>query len=430
MSLNTPGRVPRRLARGTNTEVMDYMGPQGELVVNTDTGRVHVQNGTDPGGIALRRLDEGTVADKEVTNAKLADMPANRLKGSDATGRPEDLTAAEAVSILKPELDTQYAQATLGSADDGKIVYYDHADRKIKSAWAAPKSPIADLRDFMDLRFGAGAWTYRTGVNTGSDAGLAINDALQALRTRYTRGKLIIPPSGQWLVKTALDPLYLGGHQIEGMGSQASQLVYAPLGAGAMFAYDGSATGGGLRGLGVLLESGLGNSNATFLLQRGDAVKQPDQMEFDDIYVTAFAGSYWYDGWLVDGQARTSPQGVRTCHATNIQLFCCHHMGAGFYNAQKFSVINLGIYAGTGTGNALYISGNAASFSTVTQDCTFSNVTVSGDLNLTASRNVTVQGKVGTITGGATFDEYDIFVKSGAALAGTLGSKGRIQVIV
>lgn len=58
MALNDPTRIPRRLARGAAAEVEAYTGPRGELIVNTDEDRIHVQDGSTAGGIPLARQDE------------------------------------------------------------------------------------------------------------------------------------------------------------------------------------------------------------------------------------------------------------------------------------------------------------------------------------------------------------------------------------
>lgn len=40
------------LKRGNNAAVAGYTGPKGELVVNLDTKKIHIQNGITQGGIA------------------------------------------------------------------------------------------------------------------------------------------------------------------------------------------------------------------------------------------------------------------------------------------------------------------------------------------------------------------------------------------
>ncbi len=48
-------RTLLRLVRATATQVAAYTGPAGEPVVNTDTGGIHLQDGSTPGGTPLMR---------------------------------------------------------------------------------------------------------------------------------------------------------------------------------------------------------------------------------------------------------------------------------------------------------------------------------------------------------------------------------------
>ena len=51
-------REPRRLARGTNAQVLAYTGPSGEPIFNIETKRLHIQDGITAGGVAMLRADE------------------------------------------------------------------------------------------------------------------------------------------------------------------------------------------------------------------------------------------------------------------------------------------------------------------------------------------------------------------------------------
>ncbi|HZH50255.1 MAG TPA: glycosyl hydrolase family 28-related protein [Microvirga sp.] len=79
MSLTTPGRMPRRFARGTSAEVAAYTGPLGELVVNTETRRIHLQDGVTPGGMAMLRTDEAPDPKAALTFASRADAIASNI---------------------------------------------------------------------------------------------------------------------------------------------------------------------------------------------------------------------------------------------------------------------------------------------------------------------------------------------------------------
>jgi hypothetical protein len=58
MALLDITRIPRRIARGNSAEVSAYTGPSGEIVVNTEEKRVHVQDGLTPGGVPMARASE------------------------------------------------------------------------------------------------------------------------------------------------------------------------------------------------------------------------------------------------------------------------------------------------------------------------------------------------------------------------------------
>jgi hypothetical protein len=111
----------------------------------------------------------------------------------------------------------------------------------------------------------------------------------------------------------------------------------------------------------LLLESGLGNTNALGILLQGDSVYQPDQMEFDDIYMSAVGGlSHWFTGFEAYGNARTAPQGIRVASINNVQVFNCRNAGVYLSNVVQWSMINFGVYTGTGSGSNFYIAGGGS----------------------------------------------------------------------
>lgn len=210
-----------------------------------------------------------------------------------------------------------------------------------------------DLRDCLDEQ-GSG-WTQRTGVGQGTDIGPALTWGLQSLRKSFGWGKIKIPP-GLWLMTTPPSPDDLSGMSIEGLQSMASKIVFNNA-AGVAFYFSGANgyDGGGLRGLGILLESGLGDTNSYGILLRGDSRYQPDQMEFNDIYMSSVGGgSYWWDNFHVDGTARVQnealgiPQGCRVGTLDNIQLFCARNVGLYLRNVVQFSLKNAGVYVDSG----------------------------------------------------------------------------------
>ncbi len=206
-----------------------------------------------------------------------------------------------------------------------------------------------DLRDLMDARYGVGSWTQRTGVGAGSDIGLAICDGLTTLKSNFYGGTIFVPP-GVWLMNTPIPATLLSGSKIKGLHSQASIIVFNNAwNAAFSFNGNGGATGGGMSGLGILLESGLGLSSSYAILLNGDSVHQQDQTEWDDLYISAWGGSsYWWDGFHADGVARTSPLGVRVATLNNVQVFNCRNASFYLKTVVQWSMSNVGAYTGIG----------------------------------------------------------------------------------
>ena len=302
------------------------------------------------------------------------------------------------------------------------------------------QNATVNLVDFMNARYGANAWSYRTGVGIGTDAGPAINDALQYIRTNFSRGTLLIPPTGIFLINTPINATLLAGNNILGYGSQASKVVYNVNNSTAFnFTGSGGFTGGGIKGLGILLEAGIGTNFATgkrysttnAINLQGDTSFQPDQMVFSDLYVSAISAagydtSYWNNGLQIYG-VRVSPQGIRVGQWDNIQLFNNYNAGIYIYNGVQHSFNNIGIYTGENNGNNCYITGGGAANTNSTQ-INMQNLTVSGELNLTNSTRVTINGGCGSLVAGTGFDYYDVYVTcSGSVNTSGIGANGRIS---
>lgn len=288
---------------------------------------------------------------------------------------------------------------------------------------------VAHLTDYMDSHYGVGLWTPRTGIGAGSDAGLAIIDALADIRTTTGRGKLIIDPN-TWLINTAPSADDYSGIEIEGSGSQASLVVYnASSGSPFSFSGNNGYTGGGVKGIGILLESGIPITNTTIgIYLAGNSSYQPDQMAFEDIYMSAIGGnSYWNNGFQMYGNARTAPQGIRVGTVKNMQIFNCHNTGFYASNAVQWSFDNIGIYTGYqgGTGNNCYIAGGGSASTNSTQ-IDIRGLICSGQLNLTNCSKFHISGTVGSIAAATSADYGMLDVINSGAFSGSLGAHTQV----
>jgi hypothetical protein len=267
---------------------------------------------------------------------------------------------------------------------------------------------IVDLTDYMDAVYGAGDWTQRTVAGNGTDIGPALTAAIAYLRSQNPRqrGMIMIPP-GNWELST--NNIDFSGIQVVGAGSQAS-LIWLNFSSGKGFGFSGGPTsnlsGGGMRGVGVLLESGLGDTNVYGIYLGGNATYQPDQTQFEDLYITGQNSSYFWDGFHVDGTGRTSPQGVRIVTLKDVQIFNCRNVGFYGANLVGWSIENMGTYVpAPGTAGAdVYVTGNGSS-ATNSTEVSISRLNCGGVLHLTNCSSVYVEGQCGGLvnTGTNTF---------------------------
>lgn len=96
----------------------------GEYVWTSDTQKLYRGDGTTLGGVLVGALDNDSVS-----NAKLANMSANTIKGrvTASTGDPEDMTAEQARALIEaaaPSVVTITGSTTLTKAShQGKVLY-------------------------------------------------------------------------------------------------------------------------------------------------------------------------------------------------------------------------------------------------------------------------------------------------------------------
>lgn len=264
-----------------------------------------------------------------------------------------------------------------------------------------------DLKDGMDAHYGVGLWTYRTGVGVGSDIGPALSAMITTIRgLQRKRGKISIGP-GDWLLSTS--GIDFSGIQLEGCGSQATAVWLNFSGAVTGFAFSGndgsgnSVDGGGMKGIAVKLETGQGNTSVYGIYLKGNATLQPDQMLFEDIYMTGSDSSYFWDGFHADGTGRTSPQGIRIASLHNIQVFNCRNTSFYGANIVGWDIHNFGCYsAAAGTNGAdFYITGGGSG-STNSTEVSVSRLNCGGTVHLSNASVLYVEGSWAALSNTAT----------------------------
>lgn len=297
---------------------------------------------------------------------------------------------------------TQFATST-GTLTNGNCVKFDANGNLADAGFAcSPTSvsgftgpTICNLYDQMNSHYGVGGWSFYTTAGTGTDIGPALAECITTFASYRSRGIIYVPSRGTWALSTANTDV--SGAMIQGDGSIASLIVFqSSTGAAFWWKGTGGKTWGGIKGISMLLDSTIGASSATAYLFQGDATNQPDQCEMDDIYTSSLGGSTWNTGLSFNGELRTSPQGIRICDIRNVQLFQNTNAGASFRNVVGFTITNLGVYTGSGTGNTIFISGGGTA-STNSIQITMMNV-ISTDLNVTNASRFFLFGWGSTVT--------------------------------
>lgn len=335
-----------------------------------------------------------------------------------------------------------------------------------------PSSTVVDLRTFMDQIYGVGGWTYRsvdpaTGVNTGTDAGPAFTAAGRYLRTNFGHGTIYVPPTGIFAIKTAPDPSALSGNNIVGAGRAASLVCYQS-NSGACFQFTGydfvqptgnPASGGGygwaggsIRGLSILLESGLagtslGSGNVAtnaygILIQAATGYEQyqPSRMIIEDINVTAYSASgytnsYWYSGIQIYANygGVGLAGGNREPSLRDVSVFRCWQQGIYCYNVVQPLFNNVGIYSGYSTGLDLTITGNTSDTYKYSYLVNMTAMNIGGAINISATNGFTLEGNAASFNPDAsTIDRWYIFLRLGSSYSGsvTTGINGWAYYIV
>lgn len=311
---------------------------------------------------------------------------------------------------------------------DGKLLYWDAAATTHKYAWASPADSTADLRDFLDMQYGAGGWAFRNAPHAGSDCLAAMHAALDALRSRYGYGKVRVTGDGIFRFSGGIDPDKLKGMMIEGVNQSSSQMVFdCSTGIAFRFTGAGGFQGGGLRNLYVYIEDGAPTSTLQGILMGGDVSNQPDVAFFENLDFQSLGNSLWYNGFVADGTARTSPQGIRDCTLKNVNLFSCRNIGASFSNCVQWLIDDLGVYVGSGSGADCFITGNGTGTTNSTQ-IDLRRFSVAGQLRLNNCSRVWINGVAAGITTDSTAT-YMSGINEGSTLTGSFGAHSSVTAL-
>lgn len=229
------------------------------------------------------------------------------------------------------------------------------------------------------------------------------------------------------MMKTGATAAQLSGINVQGVGSMASKIIYDNAsGAAFSFSGEGGYSGGGAKGLAIMLESGRPQSNATGILMQGNATAQPDQMAFDDLYITAIGDSYWFDGFKAFGNARTAPQGIRVCDMNNVQVFRCRNTGIFLSNVVQWTLRNIGVYAGMGGGNNFYLAGGGTG-NTNSVQVYADGLAINGELNVTNCSHFFLRGRAGTLNSASSAINGGI-VMPGMSVVGAPSASVKVEV--
>lgn len=159
--------------------------------------------------------------------------------------------------------------------------------------------------------------------------------------------------------------------------------------------------GGGCRDMSV--QAGQSTALGTAIKLIAASGYSPDGSNFKNLWLTvqgAPAGTWSYTVYI-DGMARSSPQGVRDVHFSNVHVF-----GAGtraFYSA---NVVGLtfeggGVYQAGGTDGGFQVTGGAT-YSVDRSALVHVMTNVQGALTLTACESVSFWGTIGSLNNDAT----------------------------
>lgn len=163
---------------------------------------------------------------------------------------------------------------------------------------------------------------------------------------------------------------------------------------GGNFFYANGSSGGGLILENFAVWADASYSVGNFLSMSATATQSPDGFALRNLWVSSGNGGYWTYNLLIDGLARTYPQGIRDGLIDNCYLFNATAAGAGLFlrNAVATKVRDTGFF----TGARLVITGGANSNQKTTA-CHFRGVTVNDELSITNSFANSFEGHIGKL---------------------------------
>lgn len=331
--------------------------------------------------------------------------------------------------------------------DEGKSLFWSGIEQVYRHR--SPQDPTQDIRDFLDARHGVGGWTFRTAAHTGTDCGLAMNDALDYIKDNFGRGSLYFPGFGfDYLIQTVANPDLLSGVRIIGDGPVATSLCFDAV-AGNLFEWNDANdyTGGGIENIGILLEDGAPTSDCGSLRFDGDATHAPSSSHVEHVRIGVRGNSFWarHPVWFGDEKFSPNSQGIRIVTIKDLQCFSSWSHGIEITNVVGLTIENMGTYTGSGNGNDITIAGTGASPDTRTTQAHVAGVFCGGVFRINNANkilgfvnaasttldntlvNSILIGNLGTITGtpdasttvlntddvGAARCVVDLFVASG-----------------
>jgi hypothetical protein len=240
------------------------------------------------------------------------------------------------------------------------------------------------------------------GGTTSGDNTTALNTALAAC---VTLGKRAIEfPCGQFSFSS--QPNAINGIRLIGQGKTSTYLVRNYPGNFLKFA-GGVLGGGGTRDISVLAASG--TSGGYGIHQFGNTTETCDFATFENGLISGNGGTFAVP-LMIDGVARTSPQGVRDIRVRNFDVFAGTSAAIWIANGVGIYLESVGTYPAGGTNGDVVIG----SGSTVIN---MSGMNIQGSLTMSSCSKICFQGH--TISFVAASTASGVFVNGTRFSAGT-----------